>query len=64
MRFKKILTKYYHESREGGLFADTIGTFLKLKADSSVYPAWVRSPVVEKKYIESLSKSEVIRLYR
>jgi len=38
------VTKYDPHTREGGLFEEYINTFLKLKAEASGYPAWVRSP--------------------
>ena len=38
------VTRYDTESRESGLFAGYIDTFLKLKAEASGYPAWVRTP--------------------
>ena len=45
------VTSYDTETREGGLFAGYIDTFLKLKAESSGYPAWVRTPADEELYI-------------
>jgi len=48
----------------GGHFVDYINTFLKLKAEASGYPGWVRSPAVEELYIESLWKNEGKRLDR
>jgi len=38
--------------------------YLKLKAKDSGYPAWVRTPADEERYIESFWKSEWIRLDR
>jgi len=38
------VTQYNPETGEGGLFANYINTFLKLKAEASGYPGWVRSP--------------------
>ena len=58
------VTRYDPETREGGLFAGNINTFLKLKEEASGYTAWVRSPADEDKYIESFWKSEGIRLDR
>ena len=54
------VTSYDPETREGGLFAGYIDTFLKLKAEASGYPAWVRTPADEERYIESFWKSEGI----
>jgi len=58
------VTRYDPETREGGLFAGYIDTFLKLKAEASGYPAWVRTPAVEELYIESFWKSDGISLDR
>jgi len=58
------VTRYDPETREGGLFAGYIVTFLKLKAEDSGYTAWVRTPADEELYIESFCKSEGIRLDR
>ena len=52
------VSRYDPETREGGLFAGYIDTFLKLKAEAIGYPAWVRSPADEERYIESFCKSE------
>jgi len=58
------VTRYDPETREGGLFAGYIDTFLKLKTEASSYPAWVRTPADEELYIQSFWKSEGIRLDR
>jgi hypothetical protein len=41
---------------------DYINTFLKLKAEASSYPSWVRSPEDEERYIQSFRESERIEL--
>jgi len=46
------VTRYEPETREGGLFAGYVDTFLKLKAEASGYPAWVRNQAEEELYIE------------
>ena len=46
------VTRYDPETREGGLFADYTNTFLKLNAETSGYPDWVRSPAEEERYME------------
>jgi hypothetical protein len=56
------VTRYDPETREGGLFAGYIDTFLKLKAEASGYTAWVRTSADEELYIESFWKSEGIQL--
>jgi hypothetical protein len=38
------VTQNKPETGEGGLFVDYINTFLKIKAEASGYPFWVRSP--------------------
>jgi len=58
------LTQYKRETGEGGLFVDYINTFLKLKAEASGYPSWVRSPEDEERFIDSFEQSEGIRLDR
>ena len=50
------VTRYDPETREGYLFAGYIDT-LKLKAEASGYPAWVRTPADEERYIESFWQS-------
>ena len=47
------VTRYDPETREGGLFAGYIDTFLILKADASGYAAWFRTPADEERYIKS-----------
>jgi hypothetical protein len=41
-----------------------INTFLKLKAEASGYPGWVRGPEDEERYVESFWQSEGVRLDR
>ena len=53
--------QYNPERGEGGLFVDYINTFLKLKAEASGYPGWVRSPADEERQIESFWNTEGIR---
>jgi hypothetical protein len=47
---------------EGGLFVRYINTFLKLKAETSGYPTWVRTPDDEDRFVQSFNDSEVILL--
>jgi len=56
------VTQFNPQTGEGVLFVDYINTFLKLKAEATGYPGWVRSPAEEERYIESFWKSEGIRL--
>ena len=56
------ITQYDRASDEGGLFVEYINTFLKLKAEASGYPSWVRTPADEDRYVEEFSQSEGIVL--
>jgi hypothetical protein len=56
------VTRYDPQTGQGGLFAEYIDTFLKLKAEASGYPDWVRTPEDEIRYIDSFYASENIRL--
>jgi hypothetical protein len=38
--YKYQTTQYDSQSRDGGLFVDYINTFLKLKAEASLFQAW------------------------
>jgi hypothetical protein len=38
------VTQYNRETGDGGLFVAYVDTFLKLKAEASGYPSWVRTP--------------------
>jgi len=58
------VTQYKRETGEGGLFVDYINTFLKIKAEASGYPSWVRSPEDEDRFIDSFEQSEDIRFDR
>jgi len=50
------VTQYKRETGEGRLFVDYINTFLKIKAQASGYPSWVRSPEDEERFIDSFSR--------
>ena len=56
------MARYYPQTFNGGLFAQFIATFLKLKAEVSVYPSWVQCPEDEDRSISDFSKSEGIQL--
>jgi len=47
------VSQYNPETGDGGLFVNYIKTFLKLKAEASGYPGWVRSPEDEDRYVQS-----------
>jgi hypothetical protein len=48
----------------GVLFAEYINTFLKLKAEASGYPAWVRTPEVEERYVTNYDAREGVLMDR
>jgi len=50
--------QYNPETGEGGHFVEYKNTFLKLKAEASGYPVWLRSLAHEQLYIESFIKNE------
>jgi hypothetical protein len=52
----------YKESGEGGHFVQYIDTLLKLKAEASGYPSWVRTPAHENRYMEEFKQIEGILL--
>ena len=56
------VTQYDAATGAGGLFVEYIQTFLKLKAEASGYPSWVRIPADEDRYIEEFRQSEGILL--
>ena len=56
------ITQYNRETAEGGLFVEYINTFLKLKAEASGYPSWVRCPEDEERYIHSFRECGGIEL--
>jgi len=56
------VTQYDAATGEGGLFVEYIDTFLKLKAEVSGYPSWVRTPADEDRYVEKFRQSEGILL--
>jgi hypothetical protein len=60
--YEYVITQYDKQTGEGGLFVQYINTFLKLKAESSGYPSWVRAPEDEDSYIRRFYESEGIRL--
>jgi hypothetical protein len=56
------VTQFDPSTGEGGLFATYIDTFLKLKAETSGYPAWVTCPEDEVRYVRSFNSKEGIEL--
>ena len=60
--YEYAVTQYGKASGEEGLFVDYINTFLKLKAEASGFPSWVRSPSDEDRYIAQSKLNEGIIL--
>ena len=56
------VTQHDPQTGNGGLFAQYIDTFLKLKAEASVYPSWVQCPSDEDRYISEFVDNEGIQL--
>ena len=52
------VTQYDVATGEGGLFVEYIDTFLKLKAEASGYPSWVRNPPMKTDTSRSLGKAK------
>jgi hypothetical protein len=51
--YEYVVTRYDLQTGQGGPFVAYIDTFLKLKADASGYPDWVRTPDDEDRYINN-----------
>jgi hypothetical protein len=47
------VTQYDPATGQGGLFVEYINTFLKLKAEASGYPSWLRTSEDEDSYINA-----------
>jgi hypothetical protein len=58
------ITKHDPQTVEVRHFVQYINTLLKLKAEASGYPSWVRSPDDEDSYIRMFNHSESIQLDR
>jgi len=56
--------RYDPETGNGGLFAEYIDTFSKLKQEASGYPRWVRTADDEVRYMDQFHQDEGIRLDR
>jgi len=56
------VTQYVPQTGQGVLFVEYIDTFLKLMTEASLYPASVRTPEGEDRYITNSFTSEGIRL--
>jgi len=58
------VTCYDPKTGNGGLFADYIDTFFKLKQEASGYPSWVRTEGDKVRYMDQFHRDEGIRLDR
>jgi len=58
------VTCYDYETGNGGLFAEYIDTFFKLKQEASGYPSWVRTEDGNIRYMDQSQRDECIRLDR
>jgi len=56
------VTCFDKDTNTGGLFAEYVNMFLKLKQESSGYPYWVRSEDDKDRYIEDYRRAEGIAL--
>ena len=56
------MTCFDRDSNSGGLFAEYVNLFLKLKRESCGYPSWVQSEDDNDKYIEEYRRAEGIDL--
>jgi hypothetical protein len=56
------VTSFDKGSNSGGLFAEYVDMFLKLKQESSGYPSWVQSEADKDRYIEDNRHAEGITL--
>jgi hypothetical protein len=54
------VTQYDSTTGEGGLLVQYINTFLKLKAEASGYPTWVRTPDHEDRFDQNFNDSKGI----
>jgi len=56
------ITCFDKDTNVGGLFAEYVNMFLKLKQESSGFPSWVQSEDDKDRYIEDYRRSEGIAL--
>ena len=56
------VTCFDKDTNSGGLFAEYVNVFLKVKKESSGYPSWVQSEDDKEKYIEDYRSAEGIAL--
>lgn len=56
------MTKYDKVTNEGGIFAEYINTFLKIKTEASGYPSWCKSTEDKEKFVQLFHEKEGILL--
>jgi len=56
------VTCFDKDTNTGGLFAEYVNMFLKLKQESSGYPSWVQSEDEKDRYIVDYRRAERIAL--
>ena len=56
-------TQYEPITREGGLFALFVNTFLKMKQESSGWPEWCDTEEKKRQYIAAYEHNEGIKLH-
>ena len=54
--------QYNPQNKSGGLFTSYVNTFLKIKQESSGYPAWVKTETDKDNYISEYRSREGINL--
>lgn len=57
-------TIYDPATKSGGIFAEYINTFLKIKTEASGFPSWCKTPSDEDKFIENFYEKEGVLLER
>lgn len=55
-------TKYDPKTNNGGIFAEYINTFLKIKTESSGYPSWIQTDTDKDSFIDSFHSREGVLL--
>jgi len=58
------MTCFDRGTNSGGLFAEYVNMFLKLKQESSGFPSWVQNEADKDKYIEDYRRAERIALVK
>ena len=64
MNFWSILSRVSTDTNSGGLFAEYVDMFPKLKQESSDFPSWFHSEDDKHRYIEEYRRVEGIALVK